>query len=100
MKSEAQRILNDFSLDDHPMTTFSTEESDKGHIGDTYFLESKDKIRYFLEEGAIGPDGKLLILKEKAINKVGHGLHDLNPVFKAVSLSDKIKAIAKNNGIP
>ena len=70
--AETTRMLNDFSLDDHPMTRFSTgEKSD--HVGDDYFLTSGDKIRYFLEEDAVS-DGKLNREKQKAVNKIGHGL--------------------------
>ena len=49
--SRARQLLEDFSLDGHPRTTFSTGEGDssrgKEHVGDDYFLDSGDKIRFF-----------------------------------------------------
>ena len=54
-------------------TKFTT--GDKDHVGDEYFLTSGDKIRYFLEEDAVGEDGKLDREKQKAVNKIGHGEH-------------------------
>lgn len=52
-------------------TKFTT--SDKNHVGDNYFLNSGDKIRYFLDEDTVDSSGKLTRDKARAVNKIGHG---------------------------
>ncbi|KIM61583.1 hypothetical protein SCLCIDRAFT_1215849 [Scleroderma citrinum Foug A] len=91
----SRELLDQFNPEDHPLTKFTT--SDDNHVGDDYFLNSGDKIRYFLEEGAVDKDGHLTKEKTKAINKIGHGLHLLDPVFSKVTLENKgLKSVAKD----
>ncbi|KAK0213074.1 phytanoyl-CoA dioxygenase [Desarmillaria ectypa] len=91
----SKKYLDEFSIEDHPMTKFTTGDYD--HVGDDYFLNSGDKIRYFLEEDAVDKDGKLNRDKTRAVNKIGHGLHELDPLFRKVTLeNDKVKAIVRD----
>ena len=58
-------------------TVFSTR--DQGHARDRYFRELGGAIRFFFEEEATDQPVPL------ALNKIGHALHDLDPVFDRVS---------------
>ncbi|KAG8914736.1 hypothetical protein FRC00_011224 [Tulasnella sp. 408] len=98
MMTRSKQLLEDFTLEGHPMTKFTTGDSTQDkHVGDDYFLNSGDKIRYFLEEDAVGPDGKLNRPKELAVNKIGHALHELDPTFRRITLqNERLKALAKD----
>ena len=74
------------------VSIFSTHEQNR--IADDYFMSSGAKIRFFFEENAFLPDGTLKQSKERSINKIGHALHDLDPVFNRFSRSEKIKQLA------
>jgi phytanoyl-CoA hydroxylase len=79
------------------VSIFSTREQTR--TSDDYFLGSGDKIRFFFEEHAFLPDGSLRQAKEQSINKIGHALHDLDPVFDRFSRSPEIKQLVTDLGI-
>jgi len=74
------------------VSIFTTREQNR--IADEYFLTSGDKIRFFFEENAFNDDGTLRYEKEQSINKIGHALHDLDPVFDRFSRNQNVKELA------
>lgn len=79
------------------ISVFSTTEQTR--TSDDYFLGSGDKIRLFFEEGAVTPDGSLRHPIERAINKIGHALHDLDPVFSRFSRDPRLAELTASLGI-
>jgi phytanoyl-CoA hydroxylase len=79
------------------ISVFSTREQDR--LTDDYFLNSGDKIRCFFEEDAFLPNGALKQEKERSINKIGHALHDFDPVFSAFSRITDIAELVAELGI-
>ena len=66
---------------------------------DAYFLGSDNTIRCFFEEEALDSDGRLKQDKSLSINKIGHALHDLDPVFERFSRDPKLAAVARDLGL-
>jgi len=96
LRTRAEELVREFDPSVLP-SIFSTHEQNR--LTDEYFLTSGDKIRFFFEENAFNPDGTLKQAKEKSINKIGHALHDFDPVFDRFSRSDKIKQLSADLGI-
>ena len=56
-------------------------------------------MRCFFEPGALNTDGSLTVEKSLAVNKIGHALHTLEPVFQKFSLSAKFGELARAVGL-
>ena len=85
------------AFDPHEVrSVFSTTRNEQ--LDDTYFIESGDKIRFFLENDAFDDDGRLRQSKEHSLNKMGHAMHDLDPVFDAFSRTPELAEVARRVG--
>jgi phytanoyl-CoA hydroxylase len=74
---------------------FSTNKQD----ADAWFLGSADSVRCFFEEEAFDADGQLRQPKALSINKIGHALHELDPVFDAFSHGPAWAELAADLGL-
>src|SRR5687767_13778674 len=96
LRHRAEDLVRDFDPQE-VVSIFSTREQTR--TSDDYFLESGDKIRFFFEENAFNADGGFRQEKATSINKIGHALHDLDPVFDEFSRRDEIKELVSGLGI-
>ena len=96
LRARAEELVRDFDPAG-VVSIFSTHEQTR--TSDDYFLDSGDKIHFFFEENAFLPDGNLRQDKEQSINKIGHALHDLDPVFDNFSRTLEMKQLISDLGI-
>ncbi|WP_100642907.1 phytanoyl-CoA dioxygenase family protein [Alteromonas facilis] len=96
LKAEAMRIVDEFDPNS-TRSIFSSSSADTDR--DTYLLHSGDKVRCFFEQDAFDDRGNLQQQKHLSINKIGHALHNLSPVFKTFSQQSKIAQVAKDVGV-
>ncbi|CAN1151546.1 Phytanoyl-CoA dioxygenase [Linum perenne] len=118
MRKRMDQLLQDF--DCSSSSVFSTKNQQR--VTDDYFYESAEKISFFFEvsrllailnkwcsvwlmttcvdalEKAFDDEGKLKQPKELSINKVGHALHELDPVFRKFSCSERVSSLLLSLG--
>lgn len=95
MVARARALVDAFEPE--TVSIFSTNEQTR--TSDDYFLGSGDQVRFFFEEEAFGPDGKLRHDKAISINKIGHALHALDPVFAPLSTSTHVRDVVAGLGM-
>lgn len=76
---------------------FSTR--DRSLVADERLLASAEAMHCFFEEEALDDAGRLVVPKARSINKIGHAMHDLDPVFGAFSKGPALAALAADLGL-
>ncbi len=84
LRARAMEIVDAF--DAHAEASVFTTRNDSERT-DAYFMESGEAIRCFLEE-----DGR-------TVNKIGHAMHDLDPIFDRFSRDARLAEIAPQIGL-
>ncbi len=72
---------------------------DHRHSAEARFLESGHVVRAFFEEEAVDANGRLLVPAARAVNKFGHALHRLDPVFSELSRGPRLQSLAAALGL-
>jgi phytanoyl-CoA hydroxylase len=73
--------------------------ADENERADDYFLGSGSTVRCFFEEEAFDANGELRQPKALSINKIGHAMHDLDPVFERFSRGPELDALVRGAGV-
>lgn len=96
LRGHMAQMMTDFDPSEHA-SVFST--TSQAHAQDEYFLSSGHTTRFFFEEEAFDRNGKLTKPLEKALNKVGHAMHDTDPEFSRFSRQAVLAKLASGLGL-
>lgn len=96
IKAQAAKLVNEWQ-DDDSSHIFTTKDNDRS--GNDFFLDSAEEIRCFFEEEAFDAQGNFVQDRALCINKIGHALHELDPVFNEFSHRAILGEIAQDIGL-
>jgi phytanoyl-CoA hydroxylase len=98
LRDQAMVLAEEYCPSPEQATVF-TADGTAVHASDDYFLTSGDKIRCFFEKDAFNESGELRQDAHLCLNKLGHAMHDLDPVFKEFSHSSRLAEVARSIGM-
>jgi phytanoyl-CoA hydroxylase len=96
VRARAQALVEAFEPDART-SRFSTR--DRGLVADAALLASAHEVHGFFEEEALDGSGALRVPKALSINKIGHALHELDPVFERFSHGPELAELATALGL-
>ncbi len=96
MIAQANELIASFDETAHQVVFSASGQS---HAASDYFKDSASQISCFLEAGAVDETGHLIKPKMQAVNKIGHALHDLDPVFSHFSRQEKCADMVRLLGL-
>jgi phytanoyl-CoA hydroxylase len=97
LRQRALQIVDAFDAHSH-RAIFSTSDQARRAAG-ADFLASAEGMQCFFEEEAFDDQGRLRQAKALSINKIGHAMHDLDPVFSAFSRGPALAELAHDVGL-
>ena len=98
LRERAMQLAEEHVPSPEQATVF-TADGKPQHTSDDYFLTSGEKIRCFFEKDAFDESGRLRSQPHLSLNKLGHAMHDLDPVFDSFSRTSQLAAVASDIGM-
>ena len=96
LKQRAVQLVHDWEPSAE-RTVFTTEQQER--VSNREFLSSGSTTWCFFEEEAFDDTGGLRQAKELSINKIGHAMHDLDPVFERFTYTPELAEVAADLGL-
>ena len=98
LRERALELVEDWQPSpDASRSVFTTDQQERASTRE--FLDSGDGIWCFFEPGALDADGEVTRPRHLAINKIGHAMHDLDPIFSAVTYRPELAEVAADIGL-
>ena len=97
LRQRALDIVAQFDANSHRAIFSTSDQARRAASAD--FLASAEGVQCFFEEEAFDAQGRLRQAKALSVNKIGHALHDLDPVFATFSRGPALAELALDLGL-